>query len=799
MIVYTPSRYYTPEIESDRNASLSPILMRALRARGMVTEEDRQRFLHPSLNALHDPFLLPNMQKAVDRIEEALFKDELICIYGDYDVDGICATAMLLDFLMTIGGKAIYKIPSRQEDGYGMSKAAIDKLHDAGVGLIITVDNGISAYEEISYASELGMDVIVTDHHIPPANIPKCVAVICHSIEGSRYPYRYLCGAGTAFKLIQAMGGMEFAMPYISLAGLATIADVVPLMDENRVFVRYGLDAMNGGECCLGLTMLLESLPSAKKPYSAFNIGFGIAPRLNASGRMSDASLGVELFMTESADRAAKIIEELGRLNELRQAEEQSILDCAISLAEAQDLSRVRAILLTSDEWNSGVIGIAASRISEIYHRPAILFSEKDGVLKGSARSVEGINIHDALKAHADMFVRFGGHAKAAGVTMRKEQYAEFCESFNAYLEEQYSPELFMPRRTYEFDEDVSCINLELAHQLEMLAPFGEGNPIPVFHATGMLPSRIRRFGNDGQHLRMDLRRNRHIFESVYFCGGRNFERIMGADSLSLLYSPFVNQWNGTETVQLRISSAKADMPSCPSRLVKSNMHHFYMALMHGMICGDKCISPPETKEINIVNAVRKSFAGIMVIACSPQGAEVALSKLVQAGVENFEPCFGAIPNANVCSNALLMAPDLCGLPTKGYNTIILCDEPYNAGCIDAIRAKLPAAKLYYTGGRSDFSEVASGFSISRDEFGIYYRKLYGMLSQRTHSISELCMRLSRMLSRPIHQSEFVLRVFAELGFISDDGTAVRLMKTEQKRLDESRLYRTVAEIQQNE
>ncbi|MBO6060950.1 MAG: single-stranded-DNA-specific exonuclease RecJ, partial [Clostridia bacterium] len=582
MIVYSPSKYYTPETEADRSAAFLPIVMRALRARGITTEEDRRRFMYPDISLLRDPFDLPDMHKAVDRIEQAICTGESICIYGDYDVDGICATTILLHFLLSIGAEVSYRIPSRHDEGYGISRRAIDALHQAGVTLIITVDNGVSAREEIAYATALGIDVIVTDHHIPPDDTPECVAVINHSVEGCEYP-RYLCGAGVALKLVQALGGVEAAQEYMFLAGVATVADVVPLLDENRLLVKCALDELNKGSCCLGMKKLLENLPGSKRPLSVYTIGFGIAPRLNASGRMGDASLGVELFMTEDEKEAQRIVAELDRLNEARQTEEQSILDEAIAMIEKTDISEKRAILLASDNWNSGVIGIAASRLSEMYHRPTILFSMHDNALKGSARSIEGINIHEALRALSPLFIRYGGHAKAAGVTMVPENFPLFEQQMEAYLAENCPPELFVPRHCYEFDEDLSVISAELTRQLEMLAPFGEGNPCPVFHISNVSPYHIRRFGSDGQHLRMDLRQNRYCFESVYFCGGRNFENIIRAESISLLYSPFINNWNGSESLQMKVLSARPDLPRCPSRFIKGSMHHFFMSFLLGM------------------------------------------------------------------------------------------------------------------------------------------------------------------------------------------------------------------------
>ncbi|MBO4562476.1 MAG: single-stranded-DNA-specific exonuclease RecJ [Clostridia bacterium] len=795
MIIYSPSKYYTPETEADRSAAFLPIVMRALRARGITTEEERTRFMYPDLSMLRDPFGLPDMRKAVDRIEEAVYSGESICVYGDYDVDGICATTMLLHYLLSIGADASYRIPSRHDEGYGISTRAIDALKASGVSLIITVDNGISAYQEIEYAKQLGIDVIVTDHHIPPERIPECTAVICHSVAGCEYP-SYLCGAGTALKLIQALGGVEAAQEYIFLAGVATVADVVPLLDENRLLVKYALDSLNKGECCLGLRMLLESIPTAKKPYSVYNIGFGVAPRLNASGRMGDASLGVELFMTEDEDEAARIIAELGRLNEMRQAEEQSILDEAIAMVEELDISDKHAILLASDKWNSGVIGIAASRLTEMFHRPTILFSEHENALKGSARSVEGINIHDALKAHSDMFIRFGGHAKAAGVTMEKEMFPVFAEALEKYFAENCAPDLFVPRRGYEFDEELGEISMELARQLEMLAPFGEGNPCPVFHVSNVSPYHIRRFGSDGQHLRMDLRQNRACFESVYFCGGRNFENIMRADSISLLYSPFINNWNGADNLQMRVISVRPDLPRCPSRYIKSNLFNFCEAFLHGA-CLEDDGERPDICDIDVADCIKNSFAGTLALVFSAEGAERALRELSGKNVENFEVCFGSIPDGVFSGNVLLIAPNVEKLPKRGYNRVVFLDEPYSPGVYSAVRNALPAASVAATGAGFDFADICSGFSISRDEMGLYYKTIAGLANSANYSVTELATKLCDMLSRPHHQTAFAIKVFMELGFITDDGgKAVRVIKCPPKKLDDSPLYNAVATIQ---
>ncbi len=509
---------------------------------------------------------------------------------------------------------------------------------------------------------------------------------------------------------------------------------------------------------------------------------------------MGDASLGGERFSTDEVDEAARIIAELNRLNELRQAEEQSILDEAIKMVEKLDIEGKHAILLASDKWNSGVIGIAASRLTELYHRPTILFSEHDGALKGSARSVEGINIHDALKANSELFIRFGGHAKAAGVTMEKGKFREFTEALENYLAENCPPDLFVPRKCYEFDEEFSEITMTLTKQLDMLAPFGEGNPCPVFHVSNVSPYHIRRFGSDGAHLKMDLRRDRYMFESVYFCGGRSFESIMRAESISLLYSPFVNNWNGSENLQMRIISVRPDLPRCASRFIKSNMSRFYEAFLSDYGVFEPSDDAPEPFAGSVAEAVKTSFAGLMVLAFSTDGAEEALRELSKEGVENFEVCFGTVPDGVFSGNVLLLAPIISKLPRRGYNRILFFDEPYDSGVYAEVRRIYPEARLLSAGRASDLADLLSGFSISREEMALYYRSVASLLSSDGgFSATELSSRLSDLLSRPAYQTEFVLRVFAELGFITRDGKAVRLRDAGRRALSESRIYAAVS------
>ncbi len=805
MVIYRKSKYYSEEREPQEQVvcgvRLSPLIMRALRARGAETPEEMARFLSPSVKHFHDPFLLNDMQKAVDRIRLALDTGERICIFGDYDVDGICSTAMLTDYFRCIGADVIYHIPSRSEEGYGMSAGAIEKLYAQGVGLIITVDNGISAANEIDRCTELGMDVIVTDHHIPPERIPQCAAVVSHTVPGSKYPASILCGAGTAFKLLQALAGTDAAMKYVSLAGLASVADVVPLTGENRVLVKLGLEAINEGRCCYGLTRLLESIPTAKKPYNTCNLGFAVAPRLNASGRMSDASLSVELFLSADFREIDGIIAELNRLNELRQKDEAGILADALEMLSRRDLSDTRAIVLCKNEWNGGVIGIAASRILEMFHRPTILLCESGGVLKGSARSIDGVNIHDALSAVKDCFIRFGGHAKAAGITMEQDRLAEFDSRLNAYLKESFADSDFAARKDYEFEIPASAVTIDLIREISMLAPFGECNPSPVFRSAGVEIGKIRRFGSDSQHTRFDVLGPSGCPEAVWFGSAPYFKGLLSAEKLDILYSPTINTWCGSDGIQLRVKWAQAQMPQDEDAYIENGLWNFCDALLENS-CYEPLGAPSRAEEsdLSLTGLYSSRLSGIMAIAFSPESAKRAIAEL-RAAALSVDICFGGPPESAVCDNALVIAPRLCQLPACGYGTVAILDEPALDGVLEALEARLPSSKIlrlagYAPLGAGPFAAVAEKFCTDREFLTECYSQTMRSVPSCRCSFEELACKLSEHTKAPKYCARFALRVFMELGFvrINERGSLepAEIMPT---CLSKSRLYSAVCAL----
>ena len=473
--------------------SVSRLMARALIRRGIETPEMVGKFIHPSEDELLDPFDLPDMALAVARICIAIANHEKICVYGDYDADGVCATAILLRAIRTLGGDVIAYIPSRHHEGYGLNGEAIQRLYSMYVKLIVTVDNGIGAFDEIAVARNVGIDVVVTDHHSAGDSIPDCVAVVSASRKDSTYQNPYLCGAGVALKLAKALLPETDHTEDLAIAAVATVADVVPLVGENRAIVSLGLPHVAYEKC---FRELLLAAGWKGQPVTSQTAAFMIAPRLNAAGRIGDAMRCVEMLLTDEEDRRKQLAKELDADNTTRKQLEYGIFEEAMQQA---DMSR-RALIAVHDEWNPGIIGIVASRISEQYHRPAILFSEKDGVLVGSGRCPDGIHLFETLRKLSSYFTRYGGHARAAGITMRKELFSEFCEAFYALMDEK-DAELFEPSSTYEEQLSLDLIDVRSLEELNLLAPFGERNPEPVFFIENTILTNAVRMGRDGAHL----------------------------------------------------------------------------------------------------------------------------------------------------------------------------------------------------------------------------------------------------------------------------------------------------------
>jgi len=533
--------------------SLPGWLSALLRSRGVNTEEEAHRFLNPDLSALEDPFLLSGMEEAVRLIRRAVSSGERIMIFGDYDADGVCAASILLETLTEEGASVSFRLPDRRKDGYGLNENAVREI-SGKAGLLITVDCGISNAAEVALAKSLGLTVIVTDHHQLPEALPEADAVL-NPLIGS-YPCPYLCGAGVALKICQALQGMEGVRKRIDLAAIATVADIVPLLGENRAIVREGLERIR----CTGrpgLKALLE-VSGTSAPVRADALAFRIGPRLNAAGRLGDASLCVQLLLTGKPEKAAAAAKQLEEMNRRRQNMEHEITDAAFR-SVAESVSPEDRILIAAGEgWNPGLIGLSAGKLCEKFFRPAIVLSlpEDGGPAVGSCRSVPGVHIFEMLQACGDLLVRFGGHAQAAGLTVERKNIPALREKLNRVIRESCDESVFIPRREYDLELPFRTWTPETLKELDLLEPTGCGNPPPVFLLSGASVQAMRRVGRDLSHLQLSLVTPENTFvRGIAFFMGEEAEK----DHLDvdLLYRPVKNEFNGRVSVEAQVSALR--------------------------------------------------------------------------------------------------------------------------------------------------------------------------------------------------------------------------------------------------
>lgn len=546
------------------DVGVSPIVGRLLVNRGVTTADAARDFLNPSLATLHDPFLLPDMEPAVERLAHAVQAREKIFVHGDYDVDGITAAALLVRTLRALGATVGCRLPHRTREGYDIKTATVERAAAAGARLIVTCDCGVNATEAVARAGELGIDVIVTDHHQPGPELPSALAVINPKRPDVAYPFRDLAGVGVAFKLAQALvrrlnsNEESFKARFVDLVTLGTVADVVPLLGENRAFVKHGLDAVSASKKA-GIQSLLKVANLAGKPLSTYYLGYIIGPRINAIGRMDDASKALELFLTQDEARADEIAREMDQHNYERKVQQDRILNEAISQVETKDLDSTFVLVLSAEGWNTGVVGIVAGKIAEMFCRPAILLNRDEmcGMACGSARSVEGFDLLAGLNHCADLLDRYGGHAFAAGLSLSLANLGEFESKINAYAADVIAPEELMPRIVLDAELRPLDITRDLADSIAGLEPFGEGNPEPLFVTRGVRVLERQRVG-DGSHLKMRVGGDgAGPLSCICFGLGDLESSVELGSSVDLCYSIRLNAFNGVESVQLAVKAIR--------------------------------------------------------------------------------------------------------------------------------------------------------------------------------------------------------------------------------------------------
>ncbi|TCK97797.1 single-stranded-DNA-specific exonuclease RecJ [Natranaerovirga hydrolytica] len=565
-----------------KDKKMPQYIAKILENRGITDEEDIQKFLNPTLEQLHDPFLLKDMNQAVARVLKAIDKNEKIYIYGDYDVDGITSTSVLYLFLKNeLQGNVSYYIPDRLEEGYGVNVNALKKIRDEGTQLLITVDTGITACEECQYALDIGLDVIITDHHECQDQLPHAIAVIDPKREDCHYPFDKLAGVGVVFKLIQGIAltvdhiDTEDIYKYLDIVAIGTVADIVPLVDENRV-ITYNAFKKIPNTWNIGLKALLKiSDYKEDNKITAGFIGYRLAPRLNAGGRIGDAKRGVALFITDKEEEAYQIAQELNQENAYRQELEEKIYNEAVKIIEKENnLEEEKILVVASENWHHGVIGIVSSRITEKYYRPSLLLCIEDGVATGSARSVEGFSIFEALNRTKDIMNKFGGHDMAAGLSIDEDKIQLLQNNLNAYANEQMTPETLVPKLKADSYINVEEITVNLIEEIQQLEPYGMGNPEPQFILKGAIDE-IRLVGKNNNHLRLGLSDNQTKINGIGF-GMPNYDKYYKLnDSIELIGQLAINEWNGLRSPQILIKDIRHNLSSINYLLEQYNTYKY--------------------------------------------------------------------------------------------------------------------------------------------------------------------------------------------------------------------------------
>ncbi len=543
--------------EISQKFNISELLATVLVNRNIKTDEEIKLFLNPTRNDFHDPYLMPDMKIAVDRIIKAIDEKEKTMIYGDYDVDGITSITVLSKFLNQCGLNVGYYIPNRLNEGYGLNKKAIKTIADEGYKLIITVDCGISSTEEIDYAYSLGMEVIITDHHEPLDILPNALAIIDCKRKDNKYPFNSLAGVGVSFKLIQAIG-QRLNLPekeylkYLDIVCIGTISDIVPLVDENRVIAKLGLMLIKQTKTP-GVKALLKA--TSYKEVNSTTVSFGIAPRINACGRMGHEKDALELFLTENIVEAEQITEKLNEYNKQRQNIEKRIFEEAIAKIEKNEENKKNMIILGSENWHHGVIGIVSSKITELYYKPSILICFENDNGKGSGRSIPGFDLHEALCLASDYLEKYGGHEMAVGLSLKKKDFKAFKEKLESIAENLHTDEL-TPIIKIDKEITLNDIKIENVKELNLLEPFGESNKTPIFIYRNLKIDSIRAL-SEGKHLKLTLKDENKIINAIGFNMGKYSEEYLIGDKIDVIGVLEINTFNGIESVQINMKDIR--------------------------------------------------------------------------------------------------------------------------------------------------------------------------------------------------------------------------------------------------
>lgn len=783
--------------------SLPEAAARVLLSRGVETAAQARAFLACSFKDLHDPMGLKDMDKAAERIRKAVEHGERVMVYGDYDCDGITATAMLVMHMRRLGIDTDHYIPHRHEEGYGLNIKALESVAKKGAKLLITVDCGITSLAEAKYAKELGMDLIITDHHQCLSQLPGCTALVNPKQPGDGYPFKDLSGVGVAAKLIQAVSGNEAIEEYLDLIAVGTVADIVPLLDENRVFATLGIEALRkGGRPGLDALIAVSCIEKAK--LDAWHISFALAPRINAGGRVGEAGRALKLLLTEDASEAEKLAQHLDGDNKARQECESRIMQEALEMIAECGIAGERAIVLCRKGWNSGVVGIVASRLTEIFYRPVILLCEEDGVCTGSGRSIPGISMFDTLKAFAHLFTRFGGHEIAGGLTLPSSNLKYFSENYKKLICERYDESFFIPRSFYDLDLPVEEITEALIAGTERLSPFGEGNTRPVYRLTGVIPSNVKIFGKQNDHLKMALLQGGNSCEGVgYRMAGRAAEmRTLGG--YDMLVSPVIEEWNGKKVMCL-IKSARPGMKAgtaeniaekCKADILDAFLAQILYNNQYPHLCDPAkeklTVHETQKREEAIGRLMGEGHCGMLAVAMTAEGIGDILGLLEkEKQLDMADYCIGRL-NVSPCPYHMLwMAPGNIPQGRLPYSDIILFDGCFGTGFIGALHEAAPEARIRLFTDRPSIEKKAA-FARELCPVREWLLQCYRAM-QDTFGSFAVCRSYAEMLERLTagcaeldeNNLRIALKIFSELELVKTEenaGLIIRMQPAKEKK-----------------
>jgi len=692
-----------------QRAGISRFLAKIFLSRGIEDETNIKGILNPSLELLHDPFLLNDMKKAVDRIKLAIDRNEKIVVYGDYDVDGITSTSVLYNFLSSRKADVDYYIPDRLDEGYGLSTGAVDRISETNASLIITVDCGITAIDEINYIKYKNMDVIVTDHHECKEELPDAYAVICPCRPDSSYPFSQLAGVGVVFKLIHAlcieMGLGSAYLDYLDLVALGTVADVVPLVDENRVIVSFGIQKIMS-TANVGLRKLMENCNYSNKPITSWTIGFVFAPRINAAGRIGDARIAVRLLTTYDEEEANDIVALLDDDNRLRQSTEVEILNEAVSIIEGDEsYLKEKVLIVAGEKWHHGVIGIVASRITDRYHKPCILFSKEDMIAKGSGRSIEGFDLFKALCHCRELIEKFGGHELAAGLTVSIDNLPAFRKMINEYADSVLNEEDLVPKLEIDARIDREDISIKNIMDLNSLAPFGAGNPTPVFIYRNLRIINIRTVG-DNKHLKLKLRDSDTLLDAIGFNMGDMADVLRTGDMVDVACTLEMNSWNSVDTIQLNIRDMRLEEEAAKEE-------QYFMSLDRYLKFDEWIDEDRQTDvfgtgmkrisriSINELVNMAESAKSMAIVVNNPDGAlllENLLKKMSTGIKKKLEVCYTIPYNVDFDKIYLVVNPDPDHMGFDNLDNVVFFGNQVSESYIKRLMSKIGNKGLFYFG-----------------------------------------------------------------------------------------------------